>query len=521
MARLKQFTRSLLTGYLMLGTNILYTLASVPLALHYLSKAEFGLWALTQQMANLIALIDLGMSSSIGRILIDHKDNRSNGRYGGTLQSGILVGLAQGLIILVGGLSLVWFMAAWLRLPPELARSFFWLMTGQIVLTAGTFSTRILGQMLYAWQRIDVTNYSGIFQLVAGFAALWGGFFLGFGIYSLLAGAVVSWLCGVGFTAVACSKLGFWPKAGEWGRASREQFRELFIYGAEVCLIGIGSQLISSSQTVLISRQLGVEAAALWSVMTKMFTLIYQIILRLVGNAMPAFAEMQVRGELDLMWQRYRALFNATNIFAGVCAVLFATCNGSFVTLWTNGRFAWPPLDNLLLALWLVLLTQQCCHNNLIMGLKEIGTLKYIFIIEGLVFVGVGLALLPTTGLTGMLTCSVLATTVFTWLAGVWRIGKLSNLGLKPLVWDWQKPLLRVLLVLVPVGLVLGWMLADANHWLRLLVNGGLLTTVGIWAAVRFGVAYALIDEVIQKLPPAGQRVAFLFLRLIARRRQN
>ena len=50
MSRLRKFTRSLLAGYLMLGANIFYTLASVPLALHYLGKAEFGLWALVSQI---------------------------------------------------------------------------------------------------------------------------------------------------------------------------------------------------------------------------------------------------------------------------------------------------------------------------------------------------------------------------------------------------------------------------------------------------------------------------------------
>jgi O-antigen/teichoic acid export membrane protein len=441
MSRLKKFTRSLMSGYLMLGVNIFYTLASVPLALHYLSIPEFGLWALTQQVANFIALIDLGMSSSIGRILIDHKDNRSNGRYGGTLKSGILVGLAQGLIVLIVGLSLVWFLAAWLRLPQELASTFFWLMTGQILLTAAMFGTRIFGHILYAWQRIDVTNYSGIIQLVVQFATLWIGFVFGFGIYSLLAGAVAGLICGVGITALACVKLGFWPKAGEWSRASRKQFRELFNYGAEVFLISIGSQLIISSQTILISRQLGLESAAIWSVMTKIFSLVYQIILRIVGNAMPAFAEMQVRGELNLLWKRYRMLFNITNVFAGVCAVLFAACNESFVMLWTNGKFSWPPVDNVLLAVWLVLLTQQCCHNSFIMGLKEIRSLKYIFIIEAGVFIVVALAILPSTGMTGMLTCSILATTLFTWLGGVWRIVGILKVGWKALAWDWQMPL--------------------------------------------------------------------------------
>ena len=44
MSRFKRFTHSLLSGYVLLGANILYTFASVPLALHYLSEKEIGLW---------------------------------------------------------------------------------------------------------------------------------------------------------------------------------------------------------------------------------------------------------------------------------------------------------------------------------------------------------------------------------------------------------------------------------------------------------------------------------------------
>jgi O-antigen/teichoic acid export membrane protein len=520
MSRLKRFTHSLLSSYAFLGANVFYTLASVPLALKFLSVAEFGLWALIVQVANFVWLIDLGMSSSISRILIDHKDERSNGRYGGAIKSGFLVGLAQAMIVLVIGLSLVWFMADWLRVPEGLAHSFLWLMIGQVLLTAATFGTRIFGQVLYAWQRIDVSNYTAIISLAVGFAGLWIGFLSGFGIFSLLAGAAVGSVCGVGINALACLKLGFWPKGGEWGRASREQFREFFNYGADVFLIGIGSQLILSSQTVLVSRQLGVEAAALWSVMTKMFTLVYQIISRVVSNAMPAFGEMQVRGELELLWRRYRTLFITLNVFAGVCAVLFAACNGPFVALWVQGKFSWSPMDNVLLAIWLVISTQQCCHNSLIMSLKEIGTLKYIFILEGLVFVGVVLAILPSAGITGMLACSVLATTLFTWLSGVWRIARLSKMGWKPLVWDWQKPLVLVLMVMVPVWLMIVWILSDASNWLRLLVNGCLLTTVGAWAAIRFAVSFDLIDEIAGKLPQPLQRASVILIGMI-RRRQN
>jgi O-antigen/teichoic acid export membrane protein len=518
MSRRKNFTRSLLSGYVTLGVNIFYTLASVPLALKYLSNSEFGLWALTLQIANFIALIDLGMGSSIARILIDHKDERSNGRYGGAIQSGFLVGLVQGIITLIVGLGLVWFLAGWLRLSQDLARPFFWLMTGQVLLTAATFSTRMFGQMLYAWQRIDISNYSAIIQLVAGFAVLWIGFVFGFGVFSLLAGAVAGWICGIGINVLACFKLGFWPKAGEWGRASREQFRELFNYGTEVFLISIGTQLMISSQTVLIQRQLGAEAVALWSVMTKMFTLVSQIVWKIIGNAMPVFAEMQVRGEWERLWHRYRGLFITTNVFAGVCAVLFAACNGPFVTLWTQGKFSWSPIHNVLLAIWLVILTQQCCHNSIVICLKEIRTLKYIYLLEGIVFIVVALAILPTTGISGMLVCSVMATTLFTWLSGVWRVASLSKMGWKPFLWEWQKPLFCVLMILIPIGLAIGWILHDASIWLQLVVNVTVLTTTGAWIAVRYALPFDFIKEITGKLPKPLQWASVILIGITRRR---
>lgn len=508
MSRLKNFSRGVVTSYLFIGVNVLYTLASLPLALHYLSKAEFGLWALTLQIAGYITLLDLGMGSSVSRILIDHKDDRSGGRYVGVVKSGFLVGALQAAIVLAVGLSSVWFMAAWLKVPPELSRSFLWLMIGQVLITAATFLTRILNQLLYAWQRLDISNYSQIVQLILGFAALWGGFLLGFGVYSFLAGAVAILVCGVIMNFLACYRLGVFPRPGEWGQANVGQFKELFSYGADVFLIGLGTQLIISSQTVLVSRQLGLEAAALWSVMIKAFNLVSQVLWRIVGNAMPAFAEMHVRKEEERMWNRFRGLFIIVSLFSGICAVLFAACNGPFVRIWTHGRFSWHPVDNILLGLWLVILTQQCCFNSLIINLKEIKGLKYVYFIEGAVFVGVALFILPSTGLTGMLACSLLATTLFTWFCGMWRVAGLSGKGCKPLLWDWQKPLFRVLVVMVPCWLAIEWTLSGASDWARLIVNGSTLGFVGIVVCMRFALPSDLTVEIAGKLPQPFRRMA-------------
>ena len=80
MSRLKKYTLGLVSSYAQIGATVLYSLVSIPLALTFLPRAEFGLWALTSQIAGYLALMDLGMGSSVARILIDYKDERNNGR---------------------------------------------------------------------------------------------------------------------------------------------------------------------------------------------------------------------------------------------------------------------------------------------------------------------------------------------------------------------------------------------------------------------------------------------------------
>lgn len=66
MSRLKNFSRNVATSYLQLGVNVVYSLVSVPLILHWLSNSEFALWGLLVQLMSYIALVDLGLTSAVG-----------------------------------------------------------------------------------------------------------------------------------------------------------------------------------------------------------------------------------------------------------------------------------------------------------------------------------------------------------------------------------------------------------------------------------------------------------------------
>jgi O-antigen/teichoic acid export membrane protein len=517
-SRLRKYTNSLFSTYILLGVNGLYTLASIPLALKYLDKAEFGLWILTTQIATYIALVDFGMNSSMTRALIEYKDQRESGQYGSAIKSGLLVGLFQGVIVLFIGLGLLSFMGVLFKIPPEQTKNFLWLMTGQILVAAGSMVSRVFNQLLYAWQRIDIYNYIQAAQIMGGFIVLGFGFYFGMGVFSLLAGSIAGWLLSGIVSFFMCSHLGFWPEKGEWGGLSRKLFYELFSYGADVFMLAVGSQLVLSSQTILISRELGMEAAAVWAVMTKGFVLAGQLVWRIIANAMPAFAEMQVRHEMERLWNRYQSFFLVINVFAVICAVLFASCNTIFVSIWTQGKISWPSFNDVLLAGWFLALTQQCCHNSLILFLKQIKRLKYVFLVEGIVFIGVALLVLRQGGITGMLVCSLLGTILFTWGNGAWRVSRLANKNLKVVFWDWQLPLIQLLGILVACWLVAKWLLADAPLLLQLFLMSAFLTMAGLFIATRYILPRSLMDELIAKLPFPVQRLALLFLSLICKK---
>src|SRR5213594_3948247 len=235
------------------------TFASVPLAFQYLSKAEFGLWALCSQIAGYLALIDFGMAGAQSRILVDYKDETTGTNYGSTILTALLVGAVQGLVLLAGGAVVLWLLGPMPGVPADLGRQFRWLMFSQCALVAAGFLTRIVGNLLWAHQRSDVGNVILLFQFVVNYAVMWAAFANGAGVFSLLWGLLASTVVALVFSIAACARLKFFPSRSRWGRPTWQRFKELFAFGKDVFVFTLGSQMVNTSQTILISPLMGLE----------------------------------------------------------------------------------------------------------------------------------------------------------------------------------------------------------------------------------------------------------------------
>jgi len=479
---------------------VVYTLASVPLALHYLSKAEFGLWALTSQLGGYMALLDFGMRGSVSRIMVDYKDRREGGHYGSLVQTGAIVGTLQGLVVLVAGTALSFLAGGWLGVAPALIHDFCWLMAGQSALLALAFATDIFRHMLGAHQRFDVANYSRVASFAIGLAVLWIGFGAGAGVFSLLWASGATWLVATSLTFTGCLRLKFLPLAGQWGRPTMVLFKELFGFGGDVFLFSLGAQLVSASQAILLTRWLGLEAAAAWSVCTRAYALLMQVIYSFFDYSTAALAEMIVRNERERLLARFRAIDTLSINLGLVAGVLFAACNGPFVSVWTAGKISWNPVNDWILGAWLVVSVSVHNHTGLVGQTKSFRFLRWLFFLEGFAFVGLASRLVKGLGITGLLMASLICSLCFTFPYGLRRTRKYFGLNWMELI-EWYRTSFLLIVMVLVCALSVSLATRNLAVLMKLVLNAGAIGGIAAGLFLRYGLEASLRTEMIRRSP--------------------
>jgi len=406
-SRTYNFVRGLGAGYFAIVINIAYTAASIPLALHYLGKEQFGLWALAQQIMGYLILLDLGVSSAVSRFIADHKDDVNGGSYGNLLLAGAIVFAIQGFLIAIAGVAFSFSAPVLFAVPEHLAGDFSNVLTIITSLAGLSVAFRTLGAPLWAFQRIDISYGLGSFTLLTSFAALWGGFHLGWGIYSFaLAGIPAAILCPI-ITFLICWKSGFYPFAGHWGRPNLLLFRKIFSFGQDVVWVSLGSQLVNASQIMILSRVVSLNAAATFAIGTKLFAMGQQFTGRIIETSGPGLTEMFVRGDMPRFNLRFNNVVALTTFLATLGAAGLVAGNTAVVALWTSGTIHWNLACDALLAGLLIATSLTRCLTGLFGLAGNLRPIRHIYFIEGCIFIPLSTLAASHFGAAGLLFVSL------------------------------------------------------------------------------------------------------------------
>lgn len=509
MSRFAKFAQSLASGYALIAVNVLYTLAMMPLAVTYLGTEKFGLWAGIMAIATQIqVLADFGMSSSVFRILADHKDDRVSDRYGTVIVTGFLALSAQGVLVAVAGSALSYWTPQLLDVPPEYRGISRILMAGQCLFLGLGFLGRIFNFVLQAHHRFDAGNYSQMAGLLVGLTALWIALKAGLGLYSMLvcsgAGMLVT---NLGF-ALACRRLKLLPAPGRWGRPDWATFRGIFAFATDIFMISLGQALIAASQAPVISHTLGLKAVAIWATMTKTFMLAQQLIHRIFDFACSAFAEMMVRGERQRLEQRFRDVTVLTaSVAVALCAAV-ALCNHAFVQVWMGGRFSWPAWNDALMAFYIIVFATTRVHLALCVLTKVIAGMRLVYPLEGLLFFVLSVVLSRWLDLSGVILAGILANLLCSGSYGMRRTTRYFGIRAGEILFGWLKRPALLLAAMALVTALIGFFTRRLSPWAALPVDAALIGTTGLLAFWRLGLPGPLRAELAQRLSGWRQRIA-------------
>jgi len=507
MSRLRNFSRNLVTSYLQLGVNVVYSLASVPLILHWLPKAEFGMWAVLVQLMGYCALLDLGMTAAVARLLVEHKDERANGNYGSFVKTAVFVSLAQGLIISTVALLGAPWLTSLMNIPPEHQATFMLLLRLQGLIMAFNFSVRPFGLMLYANQRMDIQCYNDMLSLAAQIGLLMLFLSLGCGIYSFIYGNIITGLASPAFMFWNCRRLGLLPRPGEWGGVSWRIFAQIFDYGKNVFIMVLGYQLIMASQVILVSRTLGLEAAAAWSVGTKILNLMIPLMCRPYGAALPGLYEMAARDEQARLYGRFREMVVLTASLGVFLGVSLALCNSAFVSIWTSGKFNWSPWNDLFLGLFIFLSSVQTTHMTFVNVSKQFEGARFIYLLEGTCFISICTLLRGRGGLVGILVTSNFCQLLFSSQYGFRLSSRYFKCSWTQLAFQWILPSLKFAAVWVPIAIAVWLATSHLPVLLRFVINAAAAGGIGGFLLLRLGFPRQLLLEAETRLPRPAARI--------------
>ena len=507
MSRKRRFISAVGSGYLALAANILYSMISIPLSLHYLTLPEFGLWSIVVQISGYLTLLDIGVGQSVARLLVDKKDEINGGDYGAILQAAWIVFAVQGAVIILFGFFSGHFLAFLMKIPGELTTVFIGLFTWNCLILAAMVLATPLSLVLWANQRYDLGNFVAIIYFVVNLGGLWLGFHLGWRTYSLLLGTLAGQAVCLPLTLLLTQKLKLHPTRGRWGQLKSHHFSEMFAFSRDLFIANLGAQLVSASQMVLVGRLMGVDAVAIWNVSIKLYNMAQLAVFRLFDFSGAGFAEMIVRNEHPRFLQKFSWLVSITAVGGSFFGILGALGNRSFVAYWASGKVGWDVYSDIAAGLYLAIICVTRCYTGTLGTIKQIENYKYVSLLEGVLFIAGSVVLTPYFRFVGILASSIIANLICSGIYGSYRMARYFDRPVSEVTLQWLQRPLRFAAAFAVVGFAIFVVGSSHSGLVALLLTGTAAGLAGLILAFLIGVPIEVRSEIVAFIASLWARV--------------
>jgi O-antigen/teichoic acid export membrane protein len=334
-SRSKSYITGLISGYVVVLATMLVNLWLTPYSLNFLSKAEFGVFALCGDVLVWFGFMDLGLLGSL-RVQASRLSKQSqHDQLSGLASTAFYCQLAIAILLLIVGLIAAPLFSHVFRLPVELRADAIWVFWILLAGTAITLATQTYSALLFALQRIHVDNVIKISVLavrtVITVLLLRSGFGLRSLAIAILVGTVVAaclalWRCRVGFPKIRIAT----------SLVSREALKSLSRLGVWFTLGNIAGIVILTMDRAVTARVISLEAVTLLTLTGRLYSLASSALDDITSTARPGLGQLLGESNSSAALLVYRRLVVMSTGGAILLGSAVWAGNRTFVTSWVG-----------------------------------------------------------------------------------------------------------------------------------------------------------------------------------------
>ncbi|MDE8349169.1 MAG: hypothetical protein POG74_06730 [Acidocella sp.] len=394
--------------------QLLSTLITLPLVLHSLGVAGFGVWAAASSLAWLSALLDFGLGSALVTLIPQSLGRGDSNLSRDYITAALYGGTAMALLLIIAGL-----LGLSIHAPAAGAAPFI-IAAGAIALNIplGTGAAIWLGlQKGYIgniWQIVQIAITTGLLLAVAAAHA---------GVTGMTA-ATYGGLLVSNAAALAHALLGH-PAARPYRRVRLAALRILLAQGGQMFAITVAAFSLYAFDNMLTLAWLGPVAAAQMAISLRVCTTATGMLGTITAPFWPGFADAIAAQDHHWLKQTLRngTLGTAALAIAGSGCLIIA--GAPFLRWWLQQDFHFTPALLWMMAAWIILTTLPHMPGLLLNAVSQLR--PQIIILASAAAIGLGLKYLvaPKFGVIGILAVpplmsALLINPAYFWLASRW-----------------------------------------------------------------------------------------------------
>jgi O-antigen/teichoic acid export membrane protein len=338
-ARVWQIAKSVVSNWFATAATLSVGFFLAPFVVHHLGDVAYGVWVLAVSTVNYLAILDLGMASSVVRFVSKGHATKDHEASSEVLSAVLWVRLQISalLLILSGVLSAIFPLV--FKVPPSLAvdaREAILIIgiTATISMSFGVFSST-----LSALNRYDLRGYVTLIQLAIRVIGVVAVLLKGHGIVAIALCELISSLVGNGLLVLIVRRI--YPELSiRLGKPKKAVLRKIWAYSFYAFLDTVAVQLVYQSDNLVVGAFIAASAVTFYSIGNSLCRYTSQIISAMTRTFTPAASMYEAEGNMSSLRSLYSNGTRATMTVALPIALTLIIRGGSFIGVWMGPQYS-------------------------------------------------------------------------------------------------------------------------------------------------------------------------------------